>query len=1111
MQGRIALRRSYHDLVWRCRSVLSSSPLVTNIRLGERDPVGTNIHIQNSRKRRYAKISYPHTTSSTVLQPAAAAPSQDHDDKNNENSEQQLDFDSNSYESTELSAFNQETVDSAHASLTQLLHAPDKIFHNNNQRATSSPQNSNNSLDREQGFDYDKNWDLEKEGESILEFGDHDNTEERSFNDSAPSVMEMLRNFDPIQPPTSGDPEELQLWLECFSQRETVLRHQDLLTKARDRKAFDSMSLMQRHVVQWFQGLRDVIEIRQKEFLSNQDKRRASNRYGPYLCSLHPDKMAVILSQESITQALLNSGKDGKDGIALVKMALAIGAAVETEVVSQRRMKERFYNPLSPSLSDDEDVGDDSDAEKQEGKLDEVVNGMEYSMDRWSFSASHLKLFFDDLQRLGMGKSKRAVRFAMKRAKQAMHSGDTWTSDDLTHLGAALLSILTEHAKVNENGKEDPAFRVEKRWSNNGSKSTSFITIHDRIHKIFLEDEYLSWAANTNRHMPMIVPPSNWTGPNTGGYRWLEVDMMRTHRSNVQKEALQHADISVVCDGLNILGKTPWKINKKILEVGEYCWENDIPIGDIPSRTDLKVPPEPVYPSTTFDPAMYANKDDPEMKEKINAIQSYRDSTTKYHRVLQKNMDLRSLRCSAMLKLNQANKFKDFERIYFPYNLDFRGRAYPIPPHLSNVGSDLCRGMLTFSEDKPLGKRGLYWLKVHLANFAGKDKMSFDDRSRYVDDNMESIRECVRDPFSGNKWWMELDDPFQGLATCREIVYAIDSGNPATYICSLPVHMDGSCNGLQHYAAIGRDTVGGKAVNLLEGDGPEDVYVGVMHEVIKRVKQEAETEIIFDTNEDNLNAKQKKAIKNNKAAKLINGLIDRGVVKRTVMTSVYGVTYIGARQQIQEKIEEKLKDKGFDIDEIEREIFSAAGYAATVTMEVMGDLFQGAKSTKTWLADCARLISQQGHPVAWISPIGVPAIQPYRQRRPRTVVTVMQSVTVVDENDDLQVHKSRQCTAFPPNYIHSLDSSHMLMTALEMDRRGLTFSAVHDSFWTHACDVDEMNEALRDCFIELYSQPLLQDLKESWELRYPDVQFPDIPELGNLDLTEVKAATYFFQ
>jgi DNA-directed RNA polymerase len=261
-----------------------------------------------------------------------------------------------------------------------------------------------------------------------------------------------------------------------------------------------------------------------------------------------------------------------------------------------------------------------------------------------------------------------------------------------------------------------------------------------------------------------------------------------------------------------------------------------------------------------------------------------------------------------MLKLDQAEKFQGFEKIYFPYNMDFRGRAYPVPPHLSNVGSDLCRGMLKFAEAKPLGPRGLYWLKVHLANFAGKDKISFDDRASFVDENMEQMRASVADPFAGDPpWWTTLEDPFQGLATCIEIVNAIDSGDPESFMCSLPVHMDGSCNGLQHYAALGRDLVGGKAVNLCNVDEPQDVYVGVMHEVIRRVAEEAERTIDFDTSDiDSLNRKQKQEYKNNRAAKLVNGLIDRGVVKRTVMTSVYGVTYIGARQQIQEKIESKV-------------------------------------------------------------------------------------------------------------------------------------------------------------------------------------------------------------
>jgi DNA-directed RNA polymerase len=51
---------------------------------------------------------------------------------------------------------------------------------------------------------------------------------------------------------------------------------------------------------------------------------------------------------------------------------------------------------------------------------------------------------------------------------------------------------------------------------------------------------------------------------------------------------------------------------------------------------------------------------------------------------------------------------------YFPHNLDFRGRAYPIPPHLNHLGSDICRSLLTFADKKPLGKHGLYWLKVAL-------------------------------------------------------------------------------------------------------------------------------------------------------------------------------------------------------------------------------------------------------------------------------------------------------------------------------------------------------------------------------------------------------------
>lgn len=53
--------------------------------------------------------------------------------------------------------------------------------------------------------------------------------------------------------------------------------------------------------------------------------------------------------------------------------------------------------------------------------------------------------------------------------------------------------------------------------------------------------------------------------------------------------------------------------------------------------------------------------------------------------------------------------------------------------------------------------------------------------------------------------------------------------------------------------------------------------------------------------------------------------IDRKLVKQTVMTSVYGVTYVGAREQIKRRLEEK----GLITDD--RLLFTAACYAAKVS------------------------------------------------------------------------------------------------------------------------------------------------------------------------------------
>ena len=68
------------------------------------------------------------------------------------------------------------------------------------------------------------------------------------------------------------------------------------------------------------------------------------------------------------------------------------------------------------------------------------------------------------------------------------------------------------------------------------------------------------------------------------------------------------------------------------------------------------------------------------------------------------------------------------------------------------MGPDIARGLLQFSEGKKLGAGGLRWLKIHLANKMGKDKLSMEERMTYVDQNIDSIIRCAKDPMKNQEW-----------------------------------------------------------------------------------------------------------------------------------------------------------------------------------------------------------------------------------------------------------------------------------------------------------------------------------------------------------------------
>jgi len=330
--------------------------------------------------------------------------------------------------------------------------------------------------------------------------------------------------------------------------------------------------------------------------------------------------------------------------------------------------------------------------------------------------------------------------------------------------------------------------------------------------------------------------------------------------------------------------------------------------------------------------------------------------------------------------------------MYFPHNLDFRGRAYPIPPLFNHLGNDLCRGLLMFGEAKPLGPKGFTWLKIHLANLAGFDKHSLSARAQFAMDHLEDIIDSADKPMEGRRWWLQAEDPWQCLATCIEITEAIRSGDPETYMSRIPVHQDGTCNGLQHYAALGGDIAGAQQVNLVPSDAPQDVYSGVAQAVERILAKQAAEGV--------------------ESARILSGKVTRKIVKQTVMTNVYGVTFVGARAQIENRLKET---EGIPAEQVT----FLSTYLTQQVFASLGELFTGARAIQDWLAESARRIAksvpksvvipesdeveeesgrgrkkksskqsiadQQMTSVIWTTPLNLPIVQPYRKMEHKQV------------------------------------------------------------------------------------------------------------------------------
>lgn len=601
-----------------------------------------------------------------------------------------------------------------------------------------------------------------------------------------------------------------------------------------------------------------------------------------------------------------------------------------------------------------------------------------------------------------------------------------------------------------------------------------------------IEDQHARMELLTPIRRPMKCPPKPWEwddrrGCYVGGYYQIP-DSGRIHGGWGGKHtaALTRPLSEETLRAVNTLQDTPWQINRDVFEVMEEARLGGLP-ELVPPADNKPLPPR--LPDEEW-AAMSATE-----------RQEYLDELAEIHG---ENASLEGKRYSWHMKLDMARQLLAEPRIWFPWYADFRGRLYPEVTDLTPQGNDASKALLRFAHGKPLGKDGRWWLYIRAANCyaavegpVAVDKQVLADRYQWTESNLDRISEAVESPLDGTRWWTEAkDDPWCFLATCFEIAEALQLDNPEQFISHLPVNLDGSCNGLQHLAAMGRDRAGCEATNVIPAKDRKrrDIY--------DEVKASVQAQVTID------------AGAGDEMAKLWLGEITRKTVKRAVMTTPYGVTDRGMATQL---IEDGWTD---GMGQNKR---SAANYLQNCIVKALDKRLGNAKRIMAWLQAVAEALAKHSIPFRWRTPTGNEIEQAYWQQGEQRVITLHGKISLWADRPGTELQLAKQKQAAAPNIVHSFDASHLVRTINACADGWLLkdFSAIHDSYGVHAGDASVLGNILRRELARMYETNWLQEIEDYVRSYAPaEVEIPSWTEyvtLGDLDLArETPRADYAF-
>lgn len=650
---------------------------------------------------------------------------------------------------------------------------------------------------------------------------------------------------------------------------------------------------------------------------------------------------------------------------------------------------------------------------------------------------------------------------------------DTWPQQTKTNVGKDCVQLMLETG----------LFTIGETPSSRGAPYKTLEPIPELL-------AYLAEALETVKgyinHPVMLVPPRPWTSMYDGGYytpalqqRSAMMSMRvssKTHKKWVTSQ-LGADTAQPVRDAMNKSQSVGYRVNKRVLGVLSKAAADSRGILGLPAHGELT---PPIFPL----PEGWKAQATPEDLHKLSV---WKALMVKYYTTAKTT---KGQKVSLVTRLKSLRVVQDEEAIYFPAFIDWRGRLY-FRSTLNPQNHDSVKGCLEFAKGKELGKRGLYWLKVHIANCSGYDKHSFDMRAKWTDDNLTYLFNFMEDPL--NVQPPAIETAFTLLAALYDLRDALSLKDPTKHVSHIPVAMDATCSGLQHFSAMFNDEVGGMQTNLIPTGSTtkQDIYATVANKANAYVLKSCKDPVVH-AYWDKLKFE-----------------IPRSMAKRPVMTYVYGAGHQSTVQYVEDDM------VSIRLPEVEGYRLSTLAQPVAMSLrKAVAETVPAAAQAMTYLQ---QIVMHNPEPISWITPVGVPVIT-WSSKDEVKFVELMSSalkqrIRISTSFHTTEYNRVKAKSGVSPNFVHSLDSAHLCMTINEAS--AIDILPIHDSFATHAVDIDTLHLALRETFCKKLYTPqrdiVRELLKSAIDIAEANPKFnTPYPSMGKMDVSKVVNSPYMF-